>query len=93
MGRVAVGVNGIKLEGKDEVIALCLVRPNADLLVISEQGVGKRTGLEEFRAQDRAGSGIRAMQIAPKPAPVAAAPASGRSTVAETARLAASHAK
>ncbi|PZR98556.1 MAG: DNA gyrase subunit A, partial [Candidatus Chloroheliales bacterium] len=73
MGRVAVGVNGIRLEGKDAVIALCLVRPNADLMVVSEKGIGKRTGLEEFRPQSRAGSGIRAMKVAPKTGLVAAA--------------------
>ncbi len=61
MGRNARGVNGVKLEGEDEVIGLVAAEPedDADLLTVTENGYGKRTPLEEYRRQSRYGKGLR----------------------------------
>ncbi|MGA2786323.1 MAG: DNA gyrase subunit A, partial [Verrucomicrobiota bacterium] len=48
MGRPAAGVRGIKLEKRDEVVALAIVVPDAKLLVAGENGIGKRTDFEEY---------------------------------------------
>ncbi|MEJ5237901.1 MAG: DNA gyrase subunit A [Limisphaera sp.] len=61
MGRVAAGVRGILLEEGDEVVSLAVVRPEATLLVVGENGVGKRTPFDEYRAQSRGGKGIITM--------------------------------
>jgi len=58
MGRVAGGVMGIKLEGKDRVAAMDVVRSKADLLVVTENGFGKRTDLKEYPVQSRYGKGV-----------------------------------
>jgi len=58
MGRVAGGVMGIKLEEKDRVAAMDVVRPKADLLVVTENGYGKRTDLKEYPVQSRYGKGV-----------------------------------
>ena len=62
MGRAATGVKGIALEGNDEVVALAVVVPEATLLVAGENGVGKRTGFDEYRVQTRGGKGIITMK-------------------------------
>src|SRR6202142_483551 len=62
MGRSAAGVRGIKLEKRDEVVALAIVVPDAKLLVAGENGIGKRTAFEEYRAQSRGGKGIITMK-------------------------------
>jgi DNA gyrase subunit A len=62
MGRPAGGVRGISLEKGDEVVALSVVVPDAKLLVAGENGIGKRTGFEEYRAQSRGGKGIITMK-------------------------------
>jgi DNA gyrase subunit A len=62
MGRSAVGVRGIKLDKGDEVVALAIVVPDAKLLVAGENGIGKRTDFEEYRAQSRGGKGIITMK-------------------------------
>ena len=58
MGRAAGGVRGIALRDGDEVVAMTLVRPGGTLLTVTENGFGKRTGLEEYRVQSRGGLGI-----------------------------------
>ncbi|MCX8156651.1 MAG: DNA gyrase subunit A [Verrucomicrobiae bacterium] len=62
MGRQAVGVWGIRLEPKDQVVALAVVIPDATLLVAGENGLGKRTEFEEYRRQTRGGKGIITMR-------------------------------
>lgn len=57
-GRTARGVRGIKLRPGDRVVAMDVVRPDADVLVVTENGYGKRTPLEDFRTQSRGGMGI-----------------------------------
>ncbi len=65
MGRDAAGVIGIRLlkrEG-DNVVAMRVVEPDADLLVLSETGYGKRVALAEFRRKHRGGQGVRLMAL------------------------------
>jgi DNA gyrase subunit A len=58
MGRGATGVRGIDVEEGDEVIAADVVQEGAQILTVTERGYGKRTPLEEYRLQGRAGKGI-----------------------------------
>jgi DNA gyrase subunit A len=58
MGRAAGGVRGLKLKGKDVVIGMVVVRPDSTLLVVSENGLGKRTDVDAYRMQRRGGSGV-----------------------------------
>ena len=62
MGRPATGVRGIDLESGDAVVALAVVVPEATLLVAGENGLGKRTGFDEYRTQSRGGKGIITMK-------------------------------
>jgi DNA gyrase subunit A len=65
MGRVATGVIGIRLlkrEG-DSVVAMSVVEPGADLLVLTETGYGKRVALSEFRRKHRGGQGVRLIAL------------------------------
>jgi DNA gyrase subunit A len=58
MGRPAYGVRGISLDEGDYVISVAAVTGEEDMLSISENGYGKRTNLEEYRLQSRAGKGV-----------------------------------
>ncbi len=65
MGREAGGVIGIRLlkrEG-DEVVAMSVVQPGADLLVLSETGYGKRVSIDDFRIKHRGGQGVRLISL------------------------------
>ena len=70
MGRAAAGVKGISLKKDDIVVGAGVVnskdKDNKALLVITSTGYGKKTGVEEYRAQSRGGSGIKTIQISPK---------------------------
>jgi DNA gyrase subunit A len=74
MGRAAGGVKGITLEKGDEVVALAVVVPDAQLLVAGENGIGKRTAFEEYlvqaesglRKQSRGGKGRVTMKVGEK---------------------------
>ncbi|MDD4990468.1 MAG: DNA gyrase subunit A [Candidatus Pacebacteria bacterium] len=70
MGRGTAGVKGMKLGKADEIIAMDEIGPKADtknyVLIITENGFGKRTKLEEYRLQKRGGSGIKAAKISDK---------------------------
>jgi len=70
MGRVAAGVKGISLSKDDEVVGMEIIgsdkEAKPELLVISENGYGKRTDLSNYRAQKRGGSGIKTMEITSK---------------------------
>ncbi|MDD5433202.1 MAG: DNA gyrase subunit A [Candidatus Pacebacteria bacterium] len=67
MGRSSSGVKGMKLGKSDEVIAMDEIKVKEDaknhLLIITENGYGKRTKLEEYRLQKRGGSGIKAAKV------------------------------
>jgi DNA gyrase subunit A len=71
MGRVTRGVKGITLSVKDVVVGMEVIRGDGgELLTISENGIAKRTSLEEYRVQRRAGKGIIAMKINNKTGPL-----------------------
>ncbi|TSC84017.1 MAG: DNA gyrase subunit A [Parcubacteria group bacterium Gr01-1014_13] len=69
MGRTASGVRGMRLKNGDEVIGMDIVDPkNKSLafLTVGENGVGKRTELDEYKVQGRGGSGIKTAEITAK---------------------------
>jgi len=66
MGRAAGGVRGISLEKGDALVAATIVIPDAALLVAGENGIGKRTGFDEYRVQSRGGKGIITMKTGDK---------------------------
>ncbi|MEY2411362.1 MAG: gyrase subunit [Verrucomicrobiota bacterium] len=66
MGRPSVGVYGIDLDTGDRVIAAAIVDLSATLLVAGENGIGKRTGFDEYRIQTRGGKGIITMKTGDK---------------------------
>ena len=68
MGRVSQGVIGIKLDKEDCVIGMesIVSGSNQTLLAITENGFGKRTELDEYRVQTRAGKGVITYKITPK---------------------------
>ena len=68
MGRMASGVRGVTLEGaNDKVIGMvCISREETDLLVVSEQGYGKRSSIDDYRITKRGGKGVKTLNITPK---------------------------
>ena len=60
MGREAQGVRSMKLDGDDYVVDMAVVREGLEVLTVSENGFGKRSGIEDYRLQSRAGKGIKA---------------------------------
>ena len=70
MGRSASGVRGIKLADGDEVVSLAIVKKDfskdSKLLLISQNGYGKKTSVSDFKIQNRGGSGIKAMKVSDK---------------------------
>lgn len=58
MGRIASGVRAIKLDKDDEVVSMELVEPKQQLMVVTENGFGKRTPVEEYKIQVRGGKGL-----------------------------------
>ncbi|HWR21930.1 MAG TPA: DNA gyrase subunit A [Feifaniaceae bacterium] len=66
MGRNATGVKSISLGEEDVVVDLIKVVPGADILTVTENGMGKRTPEDAYRGQKRGGKGIIAMQITEK---------------------------
>ena len=78
MGRDTRGVTGIRLRGDDEVIGMEVVLPAAELLVVTEQGYGKRTVLDDFPVKHRATGGVIANSLNPETGRVAAVRVVGR---------------
>ncbi len=68
MGRTATGVRAINLGDNDDVVGMICVEPNdkKDVLVISENGYGKRTDLDEYRITNRGGKGVKTIMITEK---------------------------
>lgn len=60
MGLAAAGVNGMRLEKKDQIVGMDLVRPECSLFILAKDGRGKRTDLAEFPSQGRYGKGVLA---------------------------------
>jgi DNA gyrase subunit A len=58
MGRATEGVRGISLEGDDELVGMVVARPGSTLLVVTENGMGKRTDIGAYRYQRRGGKGV-----------------------------------
>ena len=66
IGRNAMGVKAIELDGGDEVVDMCPVFPDMKVLSITENGYGKRTEIDEYRVHSRGGKGIKAMNLTAK---------------------------
>ena len=68
IGRVGAGVRGISIEENDEVVGMICVEPDSkqDVLVLSENGYGKRTDLDEYRITNRGGKGVKTINITEK---------------------------
>ncbi len=75
MGRTAAGIKGIRLKGGDEVVGMDAIKlkikseklkVNDYLLVVMDNGYGKRTNLKEYRLQGRGGAGIKTARVNPK---------------------------
>ncbi|MFH0930222.1 MAG: DNA gyrase subunit A [Candidatus Moraniibacteriota bacterium] len=69
MGRTAAGVRGINLKKNDQVVGMDVVLKNQrgnQLLILTENGFGKRTDMKAYKIQRRGGSGIKTAKITPK---------------------------
>ncbi|MFM7195237.1 MAG: DNA gyrase subunit A [Bacteroidota bacterium] len=68
MGRTAAGVRGVTLEGDDDKVIgmVCLNREDANLLVVSEKGYGKRSEIDDYRVTRRGGKGVKTINITEK---------------------------
>jgi len=76
MGRAAAGVRGIKLGAKDEVVSAGVVKrgvKDAEILVVSKFGYGKKTDAGEYKVQNRGGSGIKTANVTTKTGEIIAA--------------------
>lgn len=79
MGRDTMGVTGLRLKGKDEVIGMQVIRePSQQLLVVTEQGYGKRTIVNDFPVKHRATGGVIANALNKETGSVAAVRLVGR---------------
>lgn len=69
MGRTAAGVRGIKLKEKDTVVGMDVIpkdQKDSQLLILTENGSGKRSEIRHYKIQKRGGSGIRTVKVTPK---------------------------
>ncbi len=72
MGRVAAGVKGIRLKGKDAIVGMDILDPELikkgmlELFIVTKMGFGKRTNLKQYKVQHRGGSGIKTAQLSAK---------------------------
>ena len=68
MGRTATGVKGVSLDSASEFVIgmVCVQNPETTLLVVSETGYGKRSGIEDYRVTNRGGKGVRTLNITEK---------------------------
>ena len=72
MGRATEGVRGLRLGDEDIVVGMVRVRPDSKLLVVSENGLGKRTEVDAYRLQKRGGSGVINLKTSAKTGQVVA---------------------
>ncbi len=63
MGRSAAGVRGMRLRPGDKVVSCDVGRDDADLVIVTDAGYGKRTKLEHFSVQGRGGQGVRGIRL------------------------------
>ena len=67
MGRASMGVRGMRMKGEDHVIQMDVVcGEGADLLIVTENGLGKRSPLTNYRFQSRGGSGVKTANLTTK---------------------------
>ena len=68
VGRTSMGVRGIALEEGNDAVGMICVEPDSkqDVLVLSENGFGKRTDLDEYRITNRGGKGVKTINITEK---------------------------
>lgn len=71
MGRAAAGVGGIRLKKSDHVISMDIITKDMEgqgreVLVVTENGLGKKTPVKDYKVQKRGGSGIKTVKITPK---------------------------
>lgn len=67
IGRTASGVRGISLSDSDEVIGMiCVENESEDVMVVSENGYGKRSRIEDYRVTNRGGKGVKTINITEK---------------------------
>ena len=68
MGRTATGVRGVSLDSASEFVIgmVCVQNPEITLLVVSETGYGKRSGIDDYRVTNRGGKGVRTLNITEK---------------------------
>ncbi len=68
MGRVSSGVRAISIDEDNEVIGMIAIEPDSkeDVLVLSENGYGKRTDLDEYRITNRGGKGVKTINVTEK---------------------------
>ena len=68
IGRTGAGVRAITIEGDDRVVGMICMEPDSqnDILVLSENGYGKRTDLEDYRITNRGGKGVKTLQVTDK---------------------------
>ena len=78
LGRTASGVRGINIEDDDEVVGMITYDPTSEdaaahsILVVSENGYGKRSDFDEYRKTNRGGKGVKTLQITDKTGPLVA---------------------
>lgn len=66
VGRSARGVKGINLQDMDAIVGMEIMTPNSQVLVVSEQGFGKRTAVDQYRTQTRGGKGLINLKVTEK---------------------------
>ncbi len=65
-GRTSMGVIGMNLTDQDDVIAMQMVSQGEDVVIVSKNGIGKCTSIEEFNTQNRGGKGVKCYRIMDK---------------------------
>ena len=69
VGRTAIGVKGMNLSSNDAIVGVAIIDPNReneDILVITENGFGKRTKTDQYRPQNRGGKGVKTLNVTEK---------------------------
>jgi len=68
MGRTASGVRGITLSGSDDMVVgmITVLNQSDDILVVSENGYGKRSAIEDYRITNRGGKGVKTINVTDK---------------------------
>ena len=67
MGRISAGVRGLKVEDGEKMVGMAIVNTDGDeIVIVTENGYGKRTNVDAFRVQVRGGKGVKALNITKK---------------------------